>query len=389
MSRRRTGTAMLTVILVVMPAVMLAMAGCRDGGGGEDGASAVGGREDAGQVEAYDEPGPLPRRFAPARGETRFGELLMLTDGGENAEAYFSWDSRRLVFQSTRPPFGCDQIMTLDLATAAVTQISSGRGRTTCAYYDLGDSSIVYASTHLSGEDCPPPPDMSAGYVWALYPGYDIFRVALRGGRPAGEPVRLTASGVYDAEATVSPADGRIVFTSLRDGDLDIYSMAPDGTDVRRLTDEIGYDGGPFYSPDGRLIVYRAHHPRTAEEIADYQALLARHQIRPSRLEIWVMNADGSDKRQVTDLGCASFAPFFHPSGRKIIFSSNHPTPRSREFELFLVDLDGGNLEQVTHSPEFDGFPMWAPDGETFVFCSNRHNRRSGETNVFVTTWRD
>jgi TolB protein len=219
--------------------------------------------------------------------------------------------------------------------------------------------------------------------VWPIYSSYDIYRA-----RPDGSEIsKLTDIDGYDAEATVSPMGDRIVFTSTRDGDLDIYSMNLDGSDVIRLTDTIGYDGGPFYSPDGSTIVYRAHHPSEPSEIEDYQALLADGLIRPSKLEIWVMDADGSNKRQITDLGVASFAPYFHPSGEKIIFSSNYGDPAGREFNLWMVNLDGSDLEQITFSEGFDGFPMWARDGKTFVFCSNRHDSRPGETNVFVTEW--
>nr|MCU0233089.1 hypothetical protein [Thermoanaerobaculales bacterium] len=258
-------------------------------------------------------------------------------------------------------------------------------GRTTCAYFLPGDHWIVYASTHLASPDCPPPPDMSRGYVWPIDPGYDIFRAKVDG----SEPERLTDTPGYDAEATVSPLGNRIVFTSMRDGDLDIYTMNADGGEVVRLTDELGYDGGPFFSPDGTKIVYRARHPEDPQEIADYQSLLGAGLIRPSQLEIWVMNADGSNKRQITDLGVAAFAPFFHPSGEQIIFSSNFGDPAGREFDLWMVDLYGNNLERITFAEGFDGFPMWSPDGKTLVFCSNRHNSKPGETNVFVTEWKD
>jgi len=325
------------------------------------------------------------RVIQPEAGERHFGELRMLTDGGENAEAYFSFDGSKLIFQSTRPPFGCDQIFTMNLDGSGVKLVSTGTGRTTCAYFYPGDDRIIYASTHLGGEDCPPPPDHSQGYVWALYPTYDLFMANADG----TGLVRLTDDPGYDAEATVSPAGDRVVFTSTRDGDLDIYTMKLDGTDVRRLTDALGYDGGPFFSPDGTKIVYRAYHPTSPEEVEDYTSLLEQNLIRPSRLEIWVMDADGSNKRQVTDLGAASFAPFFHPSGEKIIFSSNHGDPSGREFDLWMVNLDGTGMEQITFSEGFDGFPMWAPDGKTFVFCSNRSNSAPNETNVFVTTWKD
>ncbi len=321
----------------------------------------------------------------PEAREIHFGELTMLTDGGENAEAYFSFASDKLIFQSTREPHACDQIFTMNLDGSDQQLVSTGTGRTTCAYYYPEDDWVVYASTHEGSAVCPPTPDHSRGYVWPIYPDYDLYIA-----RPDGSELRkLTDEPGYDAEATVSPAGDRIVFTSTRDGDLDIYSMNLDGSDVLRLTDGVGYDGGPFYSPDGTKIVYRARHPEDPQEIADYQALLADGLIRPSKLEIWVMDADGSNKQRITELGVAAFGPFFHPSGEKIIFSSNHGDPSGREFELFMVDLDGENLEQITFAGGFDGFPMFAPDGETFVFCSNRNNTEPGETNVFVTKWMD
>jgi len=327
----------------------------------------------------------IPRIVQPSPDERHFSELRMLTDGGENAEAYFSFSGDQLIFQSTRPPYDCDQIFTMDIETGATKLASTGTGRTTCAYFLPGDRWIVYASTHLASPDCPPPPDMSRGYVWPIDPGYDLFRANADG---TGVE-QLTDTPGYDAEATVSPTGDRIVFTSMRDGDIDIYVMNIDGSIVTRLTDGIGYDGGPFFSPDGSKIVYRTRHPSDPQEIADYQALLADGMIRPSKLEIWVMNTDGSNKQQITDLGVAAFAPFFHPSGEKIIFSSNFGDPSGREFDLWMVDLSGENMERITFTEGFDGFPMWSPDGKTFVFCSNRNNSKEGETNVFVTEWKD
>jgi Tol biopolymer transport system component len=328
----------------------------------------------------------LPRRHEPAPEERHLGTLLMLTDGAENAEAYFSRDGERLVFQSNREPYGCDQIYVRPVAGGAPRLVSTGAGRTTCAYFaGPDDRYIIYSSTHAADPACPPSPDMSQGYVWAIYESYDIYRLDT----VTGELVALTDTPGYDAEATVGPDGETIVFTSVRDGDLDIYTMDLDGDDVRRLTTTPGYDGGPFFSPDGRKICYRSHHPTEPAALADYRRLLAAALVRPSRMEICIMDADGGNQRQVTHLGCASFGPFFHPSGEKIIFSSNHPDPRGREFDLWLVDLDGGNLERVTFAPGFDGFPMWAPDGKTFVFASNRHNSRPRETNIFVTRWRD
>jgi Tol biopolymer transport system component len=309
----------------------------------------------------------------------------MLTDGGENAEAYFSFDERKLIFQSTRPPYGCDQIFTMNLDGGALQLVSTGRGRTTCGYFLPGDRRIVYASTHGGAPECPPRPDMSRGYVWALYKNYELYSARADG----SDPRPLTRSPGYDAEATVSPDGKRIVFTSVRDGDLELYSMNIDGSNVKRLTHEVGYDGGAFYSPDGKRIVYRAHHPTDAKDVERYRMLLADGLIEPRMLEIMVMNADGSNKRTVTRNGKANFAPYFHPNGRQIIFSSNMHDPRGRNFDLYLINIDGTGLEQVTFNETFDGFPMFTRDGSKLVFASNRNSSKPGETNLFLADWKE
>jgi Tol biopolymer transport system component len=165
--------------------------------------------------------------------------------------------------------------------------------------------------------------------------------------------------------------------------------MSVDGRDLKRLTRTLGYDGGPFFSPDGKQIVYRAWHPQTAGDSADYRGLLAQNLVRPVRMEIWVMNADGSHQRQVTNLGGANFAPYFHPDGRRIVFASNHQNPRSRNFDLYLIGADGSGLEQITTSTEFDAFPMFSPDGRRLIWASNRHGSTPGETNIFIADWID
>lgn len=319
----------------------------------------------------------------PETGETHLANIRQLTFGGQNAEAYFSLDGRRLIFQSTRDGRTCDQQYTMRIDGSDVRRVSNGQGKTTCGYYMDGDRRIFYASTYLADSTCPPMPDMSQGYVWAL-DDYDIF-VARADGSGA---TRLTTTPGYDAEGTLSPDGRTIAFTSIRDGDLDIYTMSVDGTNVRRLTTEVGYDGGPFWSHDGTKIVYRAYHPESPDEVSAYRALLTRHLVRPSRMEIWVMNADGSDRHQVTQLGGANFAPYFTPDDRRIIFSSNHTNPRSRNFDLYLVNLDGTGLEAVTTHPDFDGFPMFSPDGRHLVWASNRHGQVRGETNIFIADWR-
>ena len=324
------------------------------------------------------------RRSADPR-ERHLTNLRQLTDGGENAEAYFSPDGAQLIFQSTRPPYGCDQIFGMNLEGGALRLLSTGLGRTTCAYWLPDGNRYLYSSTHLGGDNCPPRPDLSQGYLWALYDTYDIFLASLND----RTPVRLTETLGYDAEATISPLGDRIVFTSVRDGDLELYTMNLDGTGVRRVTHEVGYDGGAFFSPDGSKLVWRASRPAPGEETADYQRLLAQGLIRPSKLDIYVANADGTEVRRLTDNGSANFAPYFHPSGEKVVFCSNMADEGRRNFDLWLVDLDGSNLERVTYSEEFDGFPMWTADGKTFVFCSNRHNSAPHETNVFLADWVD
>jgi len=322
------------------------------------------------------------RESQEAAGEPRLANIRQLTDGGENAEAYFNPTGDRLVFQSTRPPDACDQIFTMNLDGSDVRRVSSGKGRTTCGYFLPGER-LLYASTHLASESCPPRPTFERGYVWPVYESYDLFVANLDGTNVQ----QLTKTPGYDAEATVSADGSMIVFTSVRDGDLDLYSMRTDGSDLRRLTFEKGYDGGAFFSADGKQIVYRAHHPQDADALARYEKLLAEGLIEPSVLEIFVMDADGGDKRQITDNGAANFCPFFHPDGQHIIFSSNVEDPQGRDFDLYLIGTDGAGLERVTSDPSFDGFPMFSPDGRKLVFASNRFARQAGETNIFVADW--
>ena len=314
--------------------------------------------------------------------EKHLRNVRQLTFGGENAEAYFSADGQKLIFQSTRDGHQCDQIYTMNIDGSDVKMVSSGDGRTTCSYFFPNGKRILYSSTHLGGKQCPPRPDFSQGYVWAVYDTFDIFTA-----KPDGSDLkRLTNAPGYDAETTIN-RQGKLVFTSKRDGDLDIYTMDADGKNVRRLTNELGYDGGPFWSYDGKQIVYRAYHPQTENEKADYVALLKQNLIRPTVLDIWVMNADGSHKRQVTHLNKASFAPYFFPDGKRIIFASNQADPKGRDFDLYMINVDGSGLERITYNNTFDGFPMFSPDGKKLVFASNRHDAKEGETNIFIADW--
>jgi Tol biopolymer transport system component len=315
--------------------------------------------------------------------EKRLRNLRMLTFEGENAEAYWSSDGTRLVFQHRGVGVPADQIYEMRADGTGLRRVSDGTGKTTCSFFLPGDRSVLYASTHAASPAPPPPPDRSRGYVWPIHAEYDLFAKDLDGGAPR----RLTDTPGYDAEAVVAPDGSRIVFTSVRDGDLDLYTMALDGSDVRRVTTALGYDGGAFFSPDSKRLVYRAYHPKTPEAEKEYRELLAMALIRPVALQIFTSAVDGSDRVQVTDNGKANFAPFFHPDGKRIVFSSNLDDPKGRSFDLYLVNADGTGLERVTYAPEFDGFPMFSPDGKTLVFCSNRHGPHEGSTNVFLADW--
>lgn len=319
---------------------------------------------------------------APVPGESSLSDIRQLTHGGANAEAYFSADGKRLIFQSTRNGRSCDQQFIMNIDGSDVHRVSTGTGKTTCGYFFAYDTKIFFASTHAVDTACPPKPDPSKGYVWGLDP-YDIYTANADG----SDLQRLTHYGVYTAEGTLSPDGRTIVFTSLKDGDLDIYTMHVDGTDVRRLTNTPGYDGGAFFSPDGTKIVYRANHPTDPAELADYRALLAQRIVRPNKMEIWVMNADGSDQHQVTHLGGANFAPYFTPDGKAIIFSSNYRNPHSGNFDLYLVRPDGSGLRQITTDPGFDGFPQFSPDGKSLVWASSRGAADPYEVNIFIAKW--
>lgn len=341
-----------------------------------------GGSSDQGAAEAmaaFEESGRLHHPW-----ESHLADVKQLSFGGENAEAYWSPDGKELIFQSTRPPYDCDQIFRMAAdGSGETTLISTGTGRTTCGYFDHTGEGVLFASTHVEDKACPPTPDRSQGYVWPIYPSYEIYSSLPDG----SQLVPLTANDVYDAEATVCPVDGSILFTSMRDGDLELYRMDADGSDVARLTETPGYDGGAFFSRDCTQIVWRASRPQPGKELEDYQGLLARGLVRPSKLELWVANGDGSEARQITYLDSGTFAPFFTPSGKRILFSSNYGTGSPREFEIWAIDVDGSRLERITYAPGFDGFPMFSPDGKWLAFGSNRNQGKPGETDVYVARW--
>ena len=317
--------------------------------------------------------------------------VRQLTFGGQSAEAYFSLDDKYLIFQHQGEGVPCDQIYTIAVDTpdgkpATPKLLSTGKGRTTCSYFFPSGDRVLFSSTHAASPDCPPKPDYSHGYVWPIYDTYQIYTA-----KPDGSELKqLTHARGYNAESTVTRDGKHIVFTSTRNGDLDIYTMNADGSNVKQLTNELGYDGGPFWSYDGKKIVYRAEHPRTPEEIAEYKDLLSKGLIRPGNLEIWVMNADGSNKHQVTRNGAANFGPYWHPDGKRIIFASNMADPKSgRDFDLYLINEDGSGVERITYAPDFDAFPMFSSDGKRLVWASNRNGKAPHETNLFLADWSD
>jgi len=324
--------------------------------------------------------------------EIHFKSLRQVTFGGDNAEAYWSFDDKQLVFQSNNKNWNvsCDQMFLMNandtFDSIIPPMISTGKGRTTCAYFLPDNKHIIYASTHLGADECPETPLRKDGkYIWPIYDSYDIFVADLQGNIVN----QLTNEVGYDAEPTVSPKGDKIVFTSTRNGDIDLYTMNLDGSDIKQITFELGYDGGAFFSPDGTKIIFRSSRPKTEDEIKTYKDLLAEGLVQPTEMELYICNADGSDLKQLTHLGNANWSPFFHPSGKKILFSSNFEAERGFPFNLYMIDLDGKNLERITHGETFDAFPVFSNDGKKLIFSSNRNNGGGHDTNLFIAEWQD
>jgi dipeptidyl aminopeptidase/acylaminoacyl peptidase len=324
--------------------------------------------------------------------EKHFTNVRQLTFGGDNAEAYFGFDNEHIIFQRTNAGEGikCDQIFYGKIPSGAdeafsYKMVSTGKGRTTCAYIMPDRKHVLYASTHLGADTCPPVPDRNIlkKYVWPIYDSYDIF-VADLNGRVTGQ---LTKTAGYDGEATISPKGDKIIFTSMRNGDLDLYVMDIDGSNVKQVTTDLGYDGGAWFSPDGSQIVWRASRPKTAEQIEEYKNLLEQGLVMPTNMEVFVADADGKNIRQVTSLGKANWAPNFMPDGKRIIFASNHEYDRGFPFNMYIVNPDGTGLKKISHDGGFDAFPMFSPDGKKFIFSSNRNNGGTHDTNLFIADW--
>jgi Tol biopolymer transport system component len=324
--------------------------------------------------------------------ETHLKNIQQLTFGGDNAEAYFSFDSKWIIFQRTKANEGlsCDQIFIGKVPKQGekfeYKMVSTGKGRTTCGAFLKDGKHIIYASTHLGADTCPPVPDRKKygnKYIWPLYDSYDIFMADLN-----GKIVKqLTTSKGYDAEATISPDGKMMLYTSDKDGDIDLYMMDLKTGNEKRITNTVGYDGGSWFSPDGTKIIWRASRPKTEEEIKEYKDLLAENLVAPTNMEVYVANVDGSNVRQVTKFGQANWAPYFMPDSKRIIFASNHEYKRGFPFNLYTINEDGSGLKKISHDNGFDAFPMFSPDGKKLIFCSNRNNGGTRDTNVFIADW--
>lgn len=326
-------------------------------------------------------------------GEHHFKNLRQLTFGGDNAEAYFSFDGKYIIYQRTDPKNGimCDQIWMAKVPAPGEPfqpkLVSTGTGRTTCAFFYPDGKHILYASTHLGSKDCPPVPDKEkmGRYVWPIYDSYDIFMADT-----SGHIIKqLTKTPGYDAEATISPKGDKIVFTSMRNGDLDLYTMNLDGSQVKQITNTLGYDGGAWFSPDGTKILWRASRPKSADEIKDYKNLLTQGLVAPTEMEVWIANTDGSNARQITFQKGANWAPNFMPDGKHIIYCSNAEYPRGFPFNMYMTDINGKGMEKISRDNGFDAFPMFSPDGKKFIFSSNRNNGGTHDTNIFIADWVD
>jgi TolB protein len=313
-----------------------------------------------------------------------FENLKQLTTGSSNGESYWSPDSKRIIFQSTRDGGQCDQEYVMNADGSGQHMVSTGKGATTCGYFLSDNQHILYASTHEGNPSCPIPPDHTKGYVWAVHPTFDIYMATLDGKIVK----KLTDTPGYDAEATVNFKTHKILYTSMASGDLEIWTMNEDGSGKKQITHAEGYDGGAVFSRDGTKMVWRAYRPDTPEKKAAYEALLKQNLTTPMKMELWLANADGSNAKQITNYGCASFAPTFTPDGKKLLFASNKAKCDSSLFELYLINLDGSGLEQVTDYGKFTSFPEFSPDGKKLIFSSSYQSKSNYEFNLFTVDWK-
>jgi len=311
--------------------------------------------------------------------------VKQLSFQGDNGEAYFNSDDSKVIFQSKRNNNNCDKLYIVDINGNNLTEFVANDGAFTCAYFSLDDRYIFFSSTMHLGSECPeiykdPNPRK---YIWPLR-DYEIFRY------DNGAVKQLTNYSGYNAETTTHPFEEKVIFTSLRDGDINLFEMDYNGENVKQITSEYGYDGGAFYSPNGENIVWRAWYPTSDEEISMWKNNLAKKFIESVPLDIYVAKNDGSEKQRLTSNGATNWAPSWHPDGKHIVFSSNMDDWREdynaygSNFELYMINIATKTLTRLTNNDTFDSFSVFSKNGKKIVFSSNRDAENPRNTNIFI-----
>lgn len=332
-----------------------------------------------GDPQRYDGSGELdPSQVALQEG--KFVEnIRQLTNEGQSGEGYFSPDGKRVIFQAIRGEHPFYQIYIKDLASGQEKRVSTGQGRTTCAFFHPTENKIIYASSHLDPNrdkevdaelkklaEARRNPGARRGYSWAFDPFMDIFELNL----DTNELKQLTSVAGYDAEGSYSADGKRIIFASCRNGPgADIYIMDADGKNVKQLTDSPGYDGGPFFSPDGTKVIFRGE-------------VRKRHY-----LQLFVMNVDGTGLWQLTENDAVNWGPYWHPNGKHIIYSTS--VHGHQNYELYLMPVETGKAKRVTFWHGADVLPVFSGDGKKLMWTSKRGKDKAGQfsSQLFIADW--
>jgi Tol biopolymer transport system component len=315
-------------------------------------------------------------------GEDHLTKVTQLTFTGENTQASFSPDNKNIIFQSTRNRLRCDAIFRMHSDGSDISQISSGKGIASSAVISPDNNSIIYSSTQKVDYQCPSKPEYSKAYSWLLYSSYDLFKDELTG----GSDERIIKSSSYDGGAVYSPKGDKIIFSSGRTGDLELYIANSDGNNVKQLTNIDGYDGDAVFSRDGKYIVWRASRPK-GNDLHDYRYQLSQGIIKEGKFEIFMMKLAGGKPIQLTNNGATNFSPSFDPNSNNIIFSSNMSQKDGRNYDIYTLNLKTRKLERITYYSGFDGYPVFSSDGKKLLFTSSRNFRYKAEKNIFIVNW--